>query len=121
ILESPEFREATFADKIKILFTAAIDEISAWLGSSGKEQLSKVFVNLGEASVKAYISGMKALGQRAIQELKQGNVGGAAVSAAAMWFLGGGTLLRGALGLGKGIFGAGKWALGKFGLGSAGA
>lgn len=121
ILESPEFEEATFADKIKILFTAAIDEISAWLGSSGKEQLSKVFVDLGEASVKAYISGMKALGQRAIQELKQGNVAGAAVPAAAMWFLGGGALARGAWGLGKGLFSAGKWALGKFGLGSAGA
>jgi len=113
ILESPEFREATFADKIKILFTAAIDEITAWLGSSGKEQLSKVFVTLGEESVKAYISGMKALGQRAIQELKQGNVAGAAVPAAAMWFLGGGALARGIWGLGKGLFGAGKWALGK--------
>jgi len=121
ILESPEFEEATFAEKIKILFTAAIDEISAWLGSSGKEQLSKVFVNLGEASVKAYISGMKALGQRAIQELKQGNVAGAAVPAAAMWLLGGGALARGAWGLGKGAFGVGKWALGKLGAGSASA
>lgn len=113
VLESPEFREATFADKIKILFTDAIDEISAWLGSSGKEQLSRVFVTLGEESVKAYITGMKALGQRAIQELKQGNVGGAAVPAAAMWLLGGGALARGVWGLGKGLFGAGKWALGK--------
>lgn len=120
ILESPEFREATFADKIKILFTAAIDEISTWLGSSGKEQLSKVFMDLGEASIKAYISGMKNLGKRTIQELKQGNVGGAAVPAAAMWMLGGGMLLRGAWGLGKGLFGAGKWALGKLGLGTAG-
>ncbi len=113
ILESPEFREATFAGKIKILFTAAIDEISAWLGSSGKEQLSRVFVTLGEESVKAYISGMKNLGQRAIQELKQGNIVGAAVPAAAMWLLGGGALARGVWGLGKGLFGAGKWALGK--------
>ena len=121
ILESPEFKEATFAGKIKILFTAAIDEISTWLGSSGKEQLSKVFMNLGEASVKAYISGMKSLGQRAIQELKQGNIVGAAVPAAAMWLLGGGALARGAWGLGKGLFSAGKWALGKLGLGSAGA
>ena len=118
ILESPEFREATFAGKIKILFTAAIDEITAWLGGSGKDQLAKVFVSLGEASVKAYISGMKALGQRAIQELKQGNIAGAAVPAAAMWFLGGDALAKGAWGLGKGLFGAGKWALGKLGLGS---
>ena len=113
ILESPEFKEATFADKIKILFTAAIDEISTWLGSSGKEQLSKVFMTLGEESVKAYIAGMKSLGQRAIQELKQGNVVGAAVPAAAMWLLGGGALARGVWRLGKGLFGVGKWALGK--------
>lgn len=113
ILESPEFREATFAGKIKILFTAAIDEISEWLGSSGKEQLSEVFATLGEESVKAYISGMKDLGQRAIQELKQGNVAGAAVPAVAMWLLGGGALARGAWSLGKGLFGAGKWVLGK--------
>lgn len=113
ILESPEFREATFADKIKILFTAAIDEITTWLGSSGKEQLSKAFASLGEASVNAYISGMKALGERAIQELKQGNVAGAAIPTAAMWLLGGGALVRGAWSLIKGLFGAGKWGLEK--------
>jgi len=103
-----------------MLISTAIDDVVAWLEGPGKDKMIAAFTTIGSAAVSAYITVMKTLGQKSIEELQKGNIKGAAIPAAAMWFLGGGALARGAWGLGKGLFGAGRWALGKLGLGAAG-
>lgn len=113
IMSDPRFKHATFSEKVRMLVSAAMDDVIAWLDGPGKEKLTNTFVALGEASIKAYIAGMKALGAKAIDELKEGNAKGAAVPAAAMYLLGGGALARGAWNLGKGVLRGGKWLAGK--------
>jgi hypothetical protein len=103
VIESPEFDRATFGEKVRMLVEAGLDDVITWLEGPGKDKMVSVFTKLGEAAATAYISGMKTLGKKSIEELKKGNIKGAAVPAAAMWFLGGGALLKAGWGIGKGL------------------
>ncbi len=118
VISNPEFKKATFSEKVRMLVGAALDDAITWLDGPGKDRLTGTFVALGEASVKAYIAGMKALGGKAIEELKGGNAKGAAIPMAAMYLLGGGAIARGAWGLGKSIFGIGRKIAGKLPIGA---
>lgn len=108
IIESPEFQNAKFSEKVQMLVSAALEDLISWLSGPGTEKLTDAFVALGEASAKAYIAGMKALGAKTVEELKEGNVKGAAIPAAAMYMLGGGAIAGGAWKLGKGLFKGGR-------------
>jgi hypothetical protein len=116
----PEFQKLNFGDKLIYILNLALDKIDAWLSGEGGQRLQETFSKIGGIIAKTWYKGMTNLGERTIQEVKEGDIKGALVPATAMWMLGGGALLRGAWGLGKGIFKAGKWALGKLGLGTAG-
>ncbi len=113
IMSDPKFKEATFSEKVQMLVEAGFDDVITWLEGPGKDKLVNVFTSMGEAGAKAYIAGMKTLGEKSIEELKEGNVKGAAVPAAAMYLLGGGAIARGAWGMGKGALQGGKWLAGK--------
>ena len=106
IVESPEFQNATFGEKVRMLFEAGLDDAINWLSGPGKDKLVDAFVVIGEAAFKAYGEIMKTLGKKSIEELKEGNLMGAAIPAMAMWVMGGGTFAKGA-------WGASKWAKGK--------
>jgi hypothetical protein len=111
IVESPEFKSATFEEKIVILFEAGLDAAVTWLEGPGAELITSAFTTLGEVAGKAYLAGMKKLGEKTVEELKQGDLAGAAVPAAAMYLLGGGALLKGGLTVGKGALAGGKKAV----------
>jgi len=117
----PEFQKLNFGDKLIYILNLALDKVDAWLSGEGSQRLQETFSKIGGIIAKTWYKGMTSLGERTIQELKEGDIKGALVPAAIMWMMSGGALARGAWGLGKGLFGAGKWALGKLGLGSASA
>jgi len=116
----PEFQKLDFGDKLIYILNLALDKVDAWLDGEGSQRLLETFSKISGIIVKAWHKGMTNLGERTIQELKEGDIKGALVPAAIMWMMGGGALAKGAWGLGKGIFKAGKWVLGKLGLGTAG-
>lgn len=101
VIESPEFDNATFGEKVRMLVEAGLEDVITWLEGPGMKKLEEVFLKLGEASVKAYISGMKHLGERAVENLKEGNIKGAAVDVGLLGLLGGGVLAKTAWGVGK--------------------
>ncbi len=113
IMSDPKFQEATLSEKVRMLVEAGLDDVITWLDGPGKDKVMDVFMKLGEAAAGAYLAGMKALGSKSIEELKEGNIKGAAVPAAAMYLLGGGAIARGAWGMGKGALRGGKWLKGK--------
>lgn len=108
VIQSPEFDNATFGEKVRMLVEAGLGDVITWLEGPGMEMLEKVFLKLGEASFNAYLSGMRTLGEKTIENLKEGNIKGAAVPAGLMWMLGGGALLKGGWSIGKGLFAGGK-------------
>ena len=117
----PEFQKLSFGDKIIYVINRALNEINAWFDSEGGKKLQETFTKLGEIGAKAWIAGLKGAFRGAVSSAASGNLMGAVTMLGLTSMLGGGLVLRGALGLGKGIFGVGKWALGKLGLGSASA
>jgi hypothetical protein len=108
VIESPEFDRATFGEKVRMLVEAGLEDVITWLEGPGMEMLENAFLKLGEASFNAYLSGMRTLGEKTVENLKEGNIKGAAVSAGLMWMLGGGALLKGGWSIGKGLFAGGK-------------
>ena len=100
VIESPEFDNATLEKRQKAV-EAGLEDVITWLEGPGMKKLEEVFLKLGEASVKAYISGMKHLGERAVENLKEGNIKGAAVDVGLLGLLGGGVLAKTAWGVGK--------------------
>lgn len=108
VIESPEFDNATFGEKVRMLVEAGLEDVITWLEGPGMKKLEEVFLKLGEASFNAYLSGMRTLGEKTVENLKEGNIKGAAVSAGLMWMLGGGALLKGGWSIGKGLFAGGK-------------
>ena len=92
---------------------AGIDKLIEWLNGPGASKFAEVFTTLGKVAAESYIAGMKALGSKTVEELKEGNIKGAAVPAAAMYLLGGAAIVRGAWGLGKGVLQGGRWLAGK--------
>ena len=91
----PEFQKLDFGDKLIYILNLALDKIDAWLDGEGGQRLQETFSKIGGITAKTWYKGMTNLGERAIQELKEGNIKGAAVPAAAMWLLGGGALAEG--------------------------
>ncbi|UED78364.1 phage tail tape measure protein [Lysinibacillus sp. CD3-6] len=95
-------------DKVIYMLDTATAKAEEWLGGSGGQAMEKIFSKLGEIAVKAFFGAftgsLKAAGGNALN----GNFAGALGMGAVTWMLGGGALVKGAIG-------AGRWALEKRG------
>lgn len=102
------FSNMDFGDKVIYMLDTATAKAEEWLGGSGGQAMEKIFSKLGEIAVKAFFGAftgsLKAAGSNALN----GNFAGALGMGAATWMLGGGALVKGAIG-------AGRWALEKRG------
>ncbi|MGE7942825.1 phage tail tape measure protein [Lysinibacillus xylanilyticus] len=102
------FNDMGFGEKIEYMLDTAIQKAEAWLGGSGGEAMGRIFTKLGTIAGEAWIAGLTGAASGAVSSAMEGNFSGALGLGAVAWMMGGGTLLKGAIG-------AGKWALGKRG------
>lgn len=102
------FNGMDFGDKVIYMLDTATDKMEAWLGGSGGEAMTRIFSKLGEIAFQAWLGAFTGSLKAAGSNLMSGNVGGAVGMGAAAWMLGGGAMVKGAIG-------AGRWAAGKIG------
>lgn len=95
-----------FGDKVVYMLDEAADKIENWLSGSGGESMDKIFSKLGELAAKAYVETFTGTVKAAGSNFAQGNVFAGLGLGAAAWMLGGGLMVKGAIG-------AGKWGYGK--------
>lgn len=101
-----KFKSMDFGDKVVYSLDQATVKIEKWLSGSGGESMNKIFSKLGEIAAKAWMGAFTSTVSSAGSNLMQGNVGAAAGLGTAAWLMGGGLLVRGAIG-------AGKWGIDK--------
>lgn len=96
-----KFDGMDFGDKVIYSLDTATGKMEAWLSGSGGEAMSDIFSKLGEIAFNvwlgAFTGALKATGSNAME----GNVGGAIGMGAAAWMMGGGLMVKGAIGAGK--------------------
>ncbi|MEQ6355917.1 phage tail tape measure protein [Lysinibacillus sp. M3] len=102
------FNDMGFGEKIEYMLDTATQKAEAWLGGSGGEAMGRIFTQLGTIAGKAWIAGLTGATTGAVSSALEGNLSGALGLGAAAWMMGGGTLLKGAVG-------AGRWAMEKRG------
>jgi tape measure domain-containing protein len=104
----PEFQKMDFGDKIIYIINLALDKISTWLDSEGGMKLQTIFAKIGEIAAKAWLAGLKGAVKGMTSSAASGNILGAGAMLGLASALGGGLVLRGAIGAGKGVYRAGK-------------
>jgi len=109
----PEFQKMDFGDKIIYIINLALDKISTWLNSEGGMKLQTIFAKIGEIAAKAWLAGLKGAVKGMTSSAASGNILGAGAMLGLASALGGGLVLRGAIGAGKGVYSAGKWVFSK--------
>ncbi|MFF2794983.1 phage tail tape measure protein [Lysinibacillus xylanilyticus] len=102
------FNDMGFGEKIDYMLDTTTQKAEAWLGGSGGEAMGRIFTKLGTIAGKAWIAGLTGAASGALSSAMEGNFSGALGLGAAAWMLGGGTLMKGAIG-------AGRWAMEKRG------
>ncbi|UYB50384.1 phage tail tape measure protein (plasmid) [Lysinibacillus capsici] len=102
------FNGMDFGDKVIYMLDTATGKMETWLGGSGGEAMTRIFSKLGEIAFQAWLGAFTGSLKAAGSNLMDGNVGGAVGMGAAAWMLGGGAMVKGAVG-------AGRWAVGKIG------
>ncbi|MEA0565536.1 phage tail tape measure protein [Lysinibacillus irui] len=102
------FNGMDFGDKVIYMLDTATAKMETWLGGSGGDAMSRIFSKLGEIAFEAWLGAFTGSLKAAGSNLMDGNVGGAVGMGAAAWMLGGGAMVKGAIG-------AGRWAVGKIG------
>ncbi|MGE7794987.1 phage tail tape measure protein [Lysinibacillus fusiformis] len=102
------FNGMDFGDKVIYMLDTATDKMETWLGGSGGDAMSRIFSKLGEIAFEAWLGAFTGSLKAAGSNLMDGNVGGAVGMGAAAWMLGGGAMVKGAVG-------SGRWAVGKIG------
>lgn len=102
------FNGMDFGDKVIYMLDTATAKMETWLGGSGGEAMTRIFSKLGEIAFEAWLGAFTGSLKAAGSNLMSGNVGGAVGMGAAAWMLGGGAMVKGAIG-------AGRWAVGKIG------
>lgn len=102
------FNGMDFGDKVIYMLDTATGKMETWLGGSGGEAMSRIFSKLGEIAFQAWLGAFTGSLSAAGSNLMDGNIGGAVGMGAAAWMLGGGAMVKGAVG-------AGRWAVGKIG------
>lgn len=98
------FNDMGFGEKIEYMLDTAIQKAETWLGGPGGEAMGRIFTKLGTIAGKAFIAGLTGAASGAVSAALEGNFSGALGLGAAAWMMGGGTLVKGAVG-------AGKWAM----------
>ncbi|MEA0556454.1 phage tail tape measure protein [Lysinibacillus irui] len=101
------FNDMGFGEKVEYMLNTAIEKAEAWLGGSGGEAMGRIFTQLGTIAGKAWIAGLTGATTGAVSSALEGNMSGALGLGAAAWMMGGGTLVKGAVG-------AGRWGMDKF-------
>lgn len=96
-----KFKGMDFGDKVVYSLDEATVKIEQWLSGSGGESMNKIFVKLGEIAGKAWIGAFQSTVSAAGSNLMQGNIAASLGLGAAAWMMGGGLLVRGAIGAGK--------------------
>ncbi|WP_342442901.1 phage tail tape measure protein [Lysinibacillus sp. FSL K6-0075] len=101
------FNDMGFGEKVEYMLDTAVEKAEAWLGGSGGEAMGRIFTQLGTIAGKAWIAGITGATTGAVSSALEGNMSGALGLGAAAWMMGGGTLVKGAVG-------AGRWGMDKF-------
>lgn len=95
------FKDMDLGDKVIYMLDTATDKMEAWLGGSGGESMTRIFSKLGEIAFKAWLGAFTGSLKAAKDNLMDGNIGGAVGMGAAAWMMGGGLMVKGAIGAGK--------------------
>lgn len=95
------FKDMDLGDKVIYMLDTATDKMEAWLGGSGGEAMTRIFSKLGEIAFKAWLGAFTGSLKAAKDNLMDGNIGGAVGMGAAAWMMGGGLMVKGAIGAGK--------------------
>lgn len=98
------FNKMSFGEKFEYMLDTAIQKAETWLGGPGGEAMGRIFTKLGTIAGKAFIAGLTGAASGAVSAALEGNFSGALGLGAAAWMMGGGTLVKGAVG-------AGRWAM----------
>lgn len=101
------FSDMDFGEKVSYMLDTAVQKAEEWLGGSGGEAMGRIFTQLGTIAGKAWIAGLTGATTGAVSSALEGNFSGALGLGAAAWMMGGGTLVKGAVG-------AGRWGMEKF-------
>lgn len=96
-----EYGEMDFSDKIIASLDTVTTAAEDWLGGSGGEAIGRVFTELGEIAVTAWLGALKGAAGATVDNVMEGNFAGAAATGGAAWLLGGGLMVKGAIGAGK--------------------
>ncbi|KYD02634.1 hypothetical protein B4102_0228 [Heyndrickxia sporothermodurans] len=95
------FKSMDFGDKVVYMLDEATAKIEKWLSGSGGDSMNKIFTKLGEIAAKAWINAFTGALKSSASNLFQGNFAASLGMGAAAWMMGGGLLVRGAIGAGK--------------------
>lgn len=90
-----------FSDKVIYSLDETIEKMEAWLGGSGGEAMGEIFSKLGEIAFKAWSGAFTGALKATGSNIMEGNIGGALGMGTAAWMLGGGLMVKGAVGAGK--------------------
>lgn len=96
-----KFSNMDFGDKVVYSLDEATDKIEKWLSGSGGDSMNKIFTKLGEIAAKAWASAFTGAVKSSLSNLSQGNFAAAGGMGALAWMLGGGLMIKGAIGAGK--------------------
>ncbi|BAQ11443.1 phage-related tail protein [Bacillus sp. OxB-1] len=107
--KAEKFKNMDLGDKIVYSLETATQKMEEWLGGSGGEAMGRIFAQLGEIAAKTWIAAFTGAIGGSLNAALEGNVTGALGLGAAAWMLGGGKVVKGAMG-------AGKWAMEKRGV-----
>lgn len=102
------FNDMGFGEKVEYMLDTTMQKAESWLGGPGGEAMGRIFTKLGTIAGKAWIAGLTGAASGALSSAMEGNFSGALGLGVAAWMLGGGTLMKGAIG-------AGRWAMEKRG------
>lgn len=95
------FSNMDVGEKVEYMLNTAIEKVESWLSGSGGEAMGRIFTQLGTIAGKAWIAGLTGAASGAVSSALDGNFSGALGLGAAAWMMGGGTLVKGAIGAGR--------------------
>lgn len=95
------FSNMDVGEKVEYMLNKAIEKVETWLSGSGGEAMGRIFTQLGTIAGKAWIAGLTGAASGAVSSALDGNFSGALGLGAAAWMMGGGTLVKGAIGAGR--------------------
>ncbi len=95
------FSNMDVGEKVEYMLNTAMEKVETWLSGSGGEAMGRIFTQLGTIAGKAWIAGLTGAASGAFSSALDGNFSGALGLGAAAWMMGGGTLVKGAIGAGR--------------------